>query len=336
MRIVNFTPFILLTGLLVYLPAFADTHTVKVNALSDIASYPERSAPATVISLNETTISAELSARIKKLNIYVGDKVEKDQIIATLDCRDYTLAKREAIARTEALNARITLAEKRLKRAKQLREKQTLAEEILDERESELNVNLADKSALKATIEQARTRESRCNIKAPFSGVVIERHASVGEYATPGTALVTIIDTNNLEISAQLYSADAETLNSQNKLSFRDANNRYALQVKHVLPLINSQTRNREIRLNFISTTATIGTAGLLVWQDTRAHVAPQLLVKRNGQLGIFYLENNLARFLVIPDAQAGQSNPVNLTPETEIIIEGQYSLEDGMSVEIE
>lgn len=314
---------------------YADNHIVKVNTLSEIATYPKRSAPATVISLNETTVSAELSAQIVKLDIYVGDTVKKGQTIANLDCRDYELARREAIANNKALDARITLAQKRLQRTQQLREKQTVAEEILDERESELSVNQADKAALRASVEQARIRESRCNIKAPFSGVVIERHASVGEYATPGTALVTIIDTTNTEVSAQLYSSDAETLNEQKNISFREANKDYALQVKHVLPLINSQTRNREVRLGFIDTTAIIGTAGLLIWQDNRAHVAPQLLVKRKGQFGIFYVENNVARFLIIPDAQAGQSNPVILAPESLIITEGQYSLEDGKRVEI-
>ncbi|MEM6999130.1 MAG: efflux RND transporter periplasmic adaptor subunit, partial [Pseudomonadota bacterium] len=290
----------LILSILVVSPVFADTHNVKAKTLSEIATYPERSAPATVMSLNETIISAELSAQIEQLDIYVGDSVEKGQTIAKLDCRDYSLARREAIARNKALEARIILAEKRLLRAKQLREKQTLAEEILDERESELSVNQADKSALIASIEQARTRESRCNIQAPFSGVVIERHASTGEYATPGTALITIVDTNNTEVSAQLYSADAETLKTQQNIAFRIAEKDYPLTLKHVLPLINSQTRNREIRLTFINEAAIIGTAGSLVWKDKRAHVSAPLLVKRKNQYGVFYVENNKASFQII------------------------------------
>ena len=307
-----------------------------VKALSAIASYPERSAPATVISLNETIISAELSARIIELNVDVGDRVEKNQNIALLDCRDYQLTKREAIARSKALDARIKLAERRLQRAQQLREKQTLAEEILDERESELSVTQADKAAIKASIEQARTRESRCKIQSPFAGIVTERQASIGEYATPGTALVTIIDTDNIEVSAQLYSADADTLAEHSELVFRATDEDYSLNIKHVLPIINSQTRNREIRLGFVDESAYIGTAGQLVWQDTRPHVPAPLLVRRNGQLGVFYVENNIARFKLIPDAQAGQTNPVSLPKKSLIITDGQYSLEDGMTVVIQ
>ena len=90
---------------------------VQLAPLSAIAVYPERQAPATVVSLNDTTIASEIAARINAIPVRVGDQVAAGEVLVRLDCRDYVLARSQAAARLDSLGERIALAEKRLQRA---------------------------------------------------------------------------------------------------------------------------------------------------------------------------------------------------------------------------
>ena len=66
-----------------------DTVTVNTSAIADIAIYPERSAPATVISLNESTVSARIAAQVEELPVRVGDIVEKNSVLRKYVISDF-------------------------------------------------------------------------------------------------------------------------------------------------------------------------------------------------------------------------------------------------------
>jgi multidrug efflux pump subunit AcrA (membrane-fusion protein) len=98
----------------------ADAIKVNIAPFSEIATYPLRSAPATVVSLNATGIAAEIPAKIIEFKPRVGDIVEKDQELVRLKCIDYEIEQQGAKARLESLDARIELAKRRLERTRKL------------------------------------------------------------------------------------------------------------------------------------------------------------------------------------------------------------------------
>ena len=308
---------------------------VSVAKISDIAIYPERSAPATVISLNDSTVSALIAAQVEALPVRVGDIVEKGSMLAKLDCAEYELSIKESRARLDGLDAQIKLAKRRLDRTKKLTLKQSVAEEILDERESDLAVLNTQYRAAKATLQMANLNQSRCDVTSPFRALISERTSAVGEYANTGTALVKIIDIEQLEISAQVFSRDIEQIEHSNELYFEHGDIRHPLKLRTVSPAINTETRNREVRLLFINGPALPGAAGKLVWRDKRAHIPGDFLVNRDGSLGIFTLENNIARFIPVPLAQAGRASPTSIPIDTPIVIEGHFSLKEDDPVNV-
>lgn len=50
---------------------------VSLRPLSEVIVYPEQSAPATVRSLNESRLSAEINARIEAIEVKVGEAVRR-------------------------------------------------------------------------------------------------------------------------------------------------------------------------------------------------------------------------------------------------------------------
>ena len=327
---------VFLSGLLLIFPLVPGAQNavpVKTARLNDIAIYLWKSAPATVVSLNNTSLSAQIKARIDEISVKVGEIVEPGTVLARLDCTDYRIGEQQAEANLAALEARIRLAERRLARTRKLEQQQTASEELLDQREAELAVLRAQQRGALSEQERAKVNVSRCTIRSPYTAVITSRSGAVGEFADIGTRLLEIMDIEQLEISAQVPSRDIEPVEQADEIYFEDTAKRYAVKLRAVTPAVNTRTRNREVRLLFSNGSALPGAAGKLIWRDSQPHVSAKLLVRRGDNFGIFINNSGKARFHIIPGAQQGRTTPVDLPPDTVVVTEGQYRLEDGQPV---
>jgi multidrug efflux pump subunit AcrA (membrane-fusion protein) len=222
-----------------------------------------------------------------------------------------------------------------MERTRQLTIKQSVAEEILDERESDYAVLGAELKGIQVEIKMKKLDQSRCTVTSPFRALVTERASAVGEFVNVGTALIKIIDIDNTEISAQVLSRDAIQLKQARILFFEHDGVRYPVELRSILGTINAETRNRESRLIFTQAPAMPGATGKLVWHDKQAHIPGDLLVRRNGELGVFTVEKNIARFNSMPTAQAGRASATSLANDVNVVIEGQFSLKESVPVDI-
>ena len=306
---------------------------VKTARIKDLAIYLWNSAPATVVSLNDTSVPAQIKARIEEISVKVGEVVEAGSVLVRLDCTDYRIGQQLVEADIDALQARILLAERRLERTRKLEQQQTASEELLDQREADLAVLQAQRRGALSQLENAKTNVSRCTVRSPYRAVVTARLAATGEFADMGTKLLEVMDIERLEISAQVPTPDIKAVEQAAEIYFEDSARRYPVALRTVTPAVNSQTRNREVRLLFGNEQALPGAAGKLIWRDNQPHVSAKLLVRRGNDFGIFINNTGKARFHVIPGAQQGRTTPVDLPPDTVVITEGHYRLEDGQPV---
>ena len=326
----------LLSGLLLVFPLVPDaqnTVAVKTARIKDVAIYLWKSAPATVVSLNDTSVATQIKARIDEISVKVGEVVEPGSVLARLDCTDYRIAGQQVEAGIAALDARIRLAERRLERTRKLERRQTASEELLDQREADLAVLHAQRRGATSERENAKINISRCTVTSPYTAVITSRVAAVGEFADVGTRLLEIMDIEQLEISAQVPARDIESVEQAEEIYFEDTASRYGVILRTVTPAVNTQTRNREVRLLFSNEPALPGAAGKLIWGDRQPHVSAKLLVRRGNDFGIFINNTGKARFHVIPGAQQGRTTPVDLPPDTVVITEGHYRLENGQPI---
>ena len=325
-----------LTGLLLVFPLVLGAQNaipVKTARLKDVAIYLWKSAPATVVSLNNTSLSTQIKARIEEISVKVGEIVDAGSMVVRLDCTDYRIAEQQVEANIAALEARIRLAERRLARTRKLERQQTASEELLDQREADLDVLQAEHRGALSEREKAKINVSRCTIRSPYRAVITSRVGAVGEFADVGTKLLEIMDIEKLEISAQVPSRDIEPVEQAEEIYFEDTAKRYAVKLRTVTPAVNTQTRNREVRLLFSNGPALPGAAGKLIWRDKQPHISAKLLVRRGNHFGIFTNANGKARFHIIPEAQQGRTTPVGLPLDTVVVTEGHYRLENGQPV---
>ena len=317
-------------------PAAAAPLAVSVVPYADLGFRPEREAPATVLGKNETRIAAETSARIVAIAVDSGDAVKAGQVLLRLDAKDAELALARAAAGLAQSAARLAQAEAQTARARSLREKNFISAEALTLRETELATTQADVQSARANRDSARRGVEKCTVTAPFNGIVRSRTGQVGELAAPGTPLLTLADTSDLQVVAQVQARDAEGLAGAEKVEFAAAGQTHALMPLRISGAISREARTVEARHRFSGAAPAPGTEGRLIWRDPRPHIPADYILRRNGRYGVFVLEGDKARFLELPQAQEGRPASADFPPEARIVMRGRHALQDAMTVRVE
>lgn len=315
------------------LHACAAAAQTVVKPLREFAVYPERDAPAQVVSLNESRLAAEISARIEALPVEIGQTLARGALVARLDCRDYELARDRAQATLEASRARARLAEQQLARAQELQKQNFFSREALAQRETELLVHRAEIAQNAAVLATALRTLDKCTVRAPFPAIVRARPAQVGELAAPGAPLAVLLDTSRVEVAAQVQPRDVESLLAATEIRFSGTGGAAAVQLLRASPAIQRETRSVDVRLSVVGPPLPVGADGRIVWTDMRPHVPARAIVRRNGKLGVFVAEDGTARFRELAGAQEGRPALAGLAAETPVVIEGQFALQDGQKL---
>lgn len=314
--------------------AVAPAPTFSVARVAEVATYPERSAPAAVIGKNEARISAEVAARILAMPVDVGERVKRGALVAQLAPRDAELALERAEAARAQSAARHEQALAQAGRARSLRAQNFYSAEALTLRETELAAAAADLRAAVAQRDTARHALEKHSLRAPFDAIVRARSGQVGELAAPGTVLLTLVDSRTLQAAAQLQPQDAASLQAAASAEFEAAGQRYALQLLRISPALNRESRSSEARLDFIAAPPAAGLAGRLLWRETQAYLPAELLVRRNGRYGVFVAAEGRAHFHALAAAQEGRPALIDLPLETSIVTQGRHALQDGMAIQ--
>jgi RND family efflux transporter MFP subunit len=303
---------------------------VTFSRFADVAVYPQREAAATAQSLNETRLSAEVSASVIAVPAQVGETVARGAVLIRLDARDFELAVARAQAGLESAQARLKQAESQLRRARDLQARNFISPEGLLQRETEVDVLRAEVKLQRNQLDTARRNLAKTTIRAPFRAIVKAREADVGELAAPGTPLLTLIDVERIEVAAQVQVKDTASLQAAREVALQAHGTAYPLKLLRVSPAINRESRNVEARLAFAGKPAPAGADGRIVWRDHRPHVPAELIVRREGKLGMFVLNSEQPRFIALPEAQEGRPAPADLPPDIRIVIDGRFGLREG------
>jgi len=155
------------------------------------------SATGRIQPRTQIKISADVSAKIKRLGVVEGQHVDKGALLVELDRERYLAAVESAEANVRSAQANATLAhqnftqaEREFTRAKGMLEQHLQSQAEFDAKQTAWQVEEArHKSALelveqaRAALKQARDDLSKTTIYAPMSGTVSALNKEVGEIA---------------------------------------------------------------------------------------------------------------------------------------------------------
>lgn len=312
-----------------------EARPITAARLADVAIALERSASAEVAALARTAIAARLAAEVESIPVEAGERVAAGDVLARLDCADYKDGLEQAQATLEELEARLRLAGIRLERIERLRRENAASADQLDEAEAERSALGANLRAQRTRVAMAQRDVERCTVNAPYDGLITERTGERGAYVQPGTALMELVATDRLELRARLTDRDAASLEATDNAAFRANGERWPVNLVTVVTSADTATRTREARLAFERKPPIPGTAGRLYWIAHPRSIPADLLVRRDGTLGVFVVAEGTARFHGLPNAIEGRPAPTDLPADTSLAVEGRYGLRDGDRVRI-
>ncbi|XPF93779.1 efflux RND transporter periplasmic adaptor subunit [Colwellia sp. RE-S-Sl-9] len=313
--------------------SYASTLVIAEEAI-DLLMYPTRSSPARVIALNQSLIPAQTSGVVTKLLVNVGDKVVKGEILATLDCDINLLTHKVQAAKYEQFYSLLLFNKRELVRGRSLLKQKNIGEAELDRLNNAVENSRAIIQTQKAEVDTALLNVERCNIKAPYDGVVTMRIANLGEMIDFGKPVVELIEDNRLEVSAKIATSDEQSFYQAKVYTLDIADHSYNVTLRSSLPVIEQNTRSREARFLFIDKQAIAGSTGRLRWKSPTPYLPAHLLQKREGQNGYFIIDDNKAKFITVEMAEEGRPIPYHLPHTSQIITDGRHGLNDGDTIQ--
>ncbi|MES1929872.1 putative H+-transporting two-sector ATPase subunit beta (ArcA-family protein) [Salinisphaera dokdonensis CL-ES53] len=160
------------------------------------------SANGTVAAADATTLRPRVSGQIVDLTdkLAPGTRFAKGDVLARIDDADYRLARKSA--QTDLANARAALRVEQGQQAVAERELALVGTDVsADERDlalrgPQLEQAKADVEAAHTAVEQAQLDLDRTAVRAPFTGIVTERSASIGDVVATSDTIATLAATD--------------------------------------------------------------------------------------------------------------------------------------------
>ena len=334
-------------GLCLFTAALAEGNVAKkplqvtVRPLSSLLTHIKNSAPANVISLNHATISAEISGQVTTIYVEAGETVKKGERLASIDCRSYDLAHKQALAALKVAKTQFNLAKKQFVRNQGLVRQGTISREVFDQADAHQRTTLADIELKNIQIAIAKLAVSRCQILAPFSGQITQRMVQKGQLVMPATPLFHLLQTNSLEVKASLSPLELVSAKNAPDLEFVVANKRWKAKFRSVIQTIDETTRTQEVRLTLPENAdVASGLSGRLEWRGSTPKLSADYVLRRGDHLGVMIVEasdkqNAKANFYPLDGAKEGQPAFIDLPLDTQIIDQNRYRVKDGQIIAI-
>ncbi|MEW6144117.1 MAG: efflux RND transporter periplasmic adaptor subunit [Thermodesulfobacteriota bacterium] len=187
---------------------------VSLKSLKSILQLPGE------VQFNENKLAhvgSRVPGRIIEVRANLGDKVNEGDSLTVIDSTELGTTQSEYLKAKANLQAQ----EKSYARAKKLLEGKAISLGEYQKREAEYMTVRAEFKAAEDTLHllglsEAEVKQiggehiinSQVAVRAPFSGTVVERHATLGEVIEPATKLFTIADLSTLWVIADVPEKD--------------------------------------------------------------------------------------------------------------------------------
>lgn len=181
--------------------------TVPIQA----ASEGRLQLSGTVRAQHENPIAFQIGGRILSRHVEAGQRVEKGQLLLTLDPRDVAASDQAAQAQLGVAEAAMNTAKRELERQQQLVAQGFVSPQSLDRLELQLRNTLSQLDAARAAATQARNAKGYTELRATQGGVIMEITAEAGQVVSSGQSLGTLAHAGVREIEVFLPNPQAAT-----------------------------------------------------------------------------------------------------------------------------
>ena len=264
------------------------------TALAEIDEAPqERFLDGTVEAVNQATMSAQTSGRIAEVFYDVDDYVEPgDAIVRFTDVEQQSSLRQAEAALAEAV-ARQRQAEEDFERVSGLLESGSASQREYDQSLAARDAAAARVEAARSSVSSAKQQVEYTLVRAPYAGIVTERHVEVGETVGVGQPLMSGLSLEALRVVVDVPQQVATEVRKNPVAFIITDEGRVEASSVTIFPFAHSASNTFRVRLELPA-----GQFGLypgmfvkvafVVGESRRLLVPAEALVRRNEVTGVY------------------------------------------------
>ncbi len=300
-------------------PAKREKVSAKIDAVGDL------------MAGESVVLRPEIVGRVSSIRFEEGQKVKAGDVLIELNAEE----QRSAYAQSQAS---LKLEEESFKRIRDVRARNLVSQQQYDE-------SLARLENATALLERDRVRLAKTQLSAPFDGILGLRQVSLGDYVSPGQALVNLESVDPIKLDFKLAEKYASKLVKGLKLEVRvDAwpGRVFRGEIQAVDPRLDEATRTVKVRARLSNPDLALkpgmfANIVLDLGHLRDALFVPEQAVQAKGSTAmVFRVIDGKA---VVTPVKTGERRTgfVEITDGIKegdpIVIDGQIKLRDGMPV---
>lgn len=184
------------------------------------AGKADRPSPVTLVTVSQTRLqpeaglfgssepwrrvllSPQVAGLVSELLVDTGDWVQPGDAVLRLDSELADLAVETARARVEAARARQRDALRRRDELMRLKKDRHVPQTSIETVITEVAVAAAELSREQAELSRTRVLRERHEVRAPFAGMVVEKHAEIGQWLQQDDPVIELVELDTLRIRA--------------------------------------------------------------------------------------------------------------------------------------
>lgn len=314
-----------------------------------------------LVARQSGVIASEISGILSELRVNVGDRVGKNDVIATIS-KDRLLSDRArfaaSVGRYKGLvaTARSEYEKKQheLRRLERLRRSAAFSraryEDLKRDVQSRRGVLEEKQGQLReaeALVKRAQIDLRDTEIRAPFPGVVSEKHTDVGTYLRSGDRVATVVNDRDMEIEAEVPSNRLHGLKTgvSVKVMFTDGS-RHTATVRAIVPVENARTRTRPVRFapqfdgvkSPLAANQSVTVEVPVASVDKAVTVHKDAVVRDDAKSFVYVLQGNMARRREVSLGEAVGARFIvrnGVKPGDKVVVRGNESLGRGRPVRV-
>jgi membrane fusion protein, multidrug efflux system len=318
---------------------------VSVEKAKASSFRPVRTYIGTTASWNAARVGPQyVSAYVGTVLVRPGAIVKRGEVLATLDCRNASAATREIAARAHAIEERQAAIQHEAERTKEMQAGGFASANELEQLTAKSASEKAEAESMRASLVSRSLEVDDCVLRAPFAGEVAERFVDPGAYLRPGNPVATVIDRNQVRITADAPESDFTIVapGTPVKIEVEATGAKMQAVVSRRAPAADDQTRTVrfEIDVPNANHALPVGSTARLTIEVGEPQPATEVPLRaatvHGDKATLFSVRGDVAKSETVHVfGESGGSLFVDpkLAAGTPIIVEGRALLDDGDKV---
>jgi len=223
--------------------ALIEVDTIKTGEVNPLQKFV-----GTVNFDKQSTLASQSSGLVKKVTFEVGDKIKKGKVLVQIDSELLDAKIRSFKASLEIANIKLKNTNKDYLRYKRLMQTKSITAQEFDTSLLEFNSAEQNLIALKAQLKELTIQKAQKLVYAPFDGVIVEKNINIGEWASEGKSVATLVNTSSVEIIFNLPANLVSGLDATKLYDIKIAQNTLAAKFHSAIPKGDKLTRTFPVK----------------------------------------------------------------------------------------